>query len=123
VSAFSWGEKVQVSVLEAGAGHSRMQIASGGKTILGSATTHGKNRKNVQDIISGTSRELELHGEEWTRELPPTPDVRSGVTNNSLKPGQPDMEARLARLKDLHTKELISDEDFESQKRAILNEL
>lgn len=122
VSALSWGEKAQVSVLDASAGRSRMQIASGGKTIMGSATTHGKNRKNVQNIISGTSKELELHGDEWTRELAASSGVGSGATEIP-KAEQPDVEARLTQLKDLHAKGLISDQDLESRKAAILNEL
>jgi hypothetical protein len=120
-SAWSWGEKVQLSVLDAGPGRSRLQIASGGKTIMGSATTHSKNRKNVQNIISATSKELELHGDEWTRELAPTPPPPPPPPPPTL--GQSDIETRLAHLKDLHTKGLISDEDFESRKISILDDL
>lgn len=118
VSAMSWGERVQVSVLEAGAGHSHMQIASGGKTLLGSATTHGKNRKNVQNIISATSKELEAHGAEWTSKLAPTAHGKSGVEAEG-----PSIETRLTQLSELRAKALISDEDFESRKAAILSEL
>jgi hypothetical protein len=122
-SAFSWGEKVQVSVLDAGPERSRMQIASAGKTIAGSATAHGKNRKNVQNIISATSNELGAHGEEWTRELAP-PTAPDGLTEaTSAQPGKPTIEARLTQLTELHAKGLISDEEFESRRAAILNEL
>jgi hypothetical protein len=121
-SAFSWGEKVQVSVLDAGPGRSRMQIASAGKTLAGSATTHGKNRKNVQSIISAASKELEAHGQEWARELAPAATDAGGDANSSGS-DKPNLETRLTQLTDLHAKGLISDEDFESRKAAILNEL
>jgi hypothetical protein len=64
LSAFSWGEKVTVSVHEAEQGRSRLQIASAAKTIAASATTHGRNRENVERIIGGTTKVLQEHGEQ-----------------------------------------------------------
>jgi hypothetical protein len=117
-SAFSWGEKVSVSVLEAGPGRSRVQIGSAAKTIAGSATTHGRNRKNIQQLISGTSRILEEHGNEWAETAPnrasPTADV---------SPADADPETRLRTLSDLQAKGLISDEEYATRRTEILRDI
>ena len=112
-SAFSWGEKVSVSVFEAGPDRSRVQIGSATKTIAGSATAHGKNRKNVERIISATSQVLEQHGKEWAQK----PDEKQAPS-----PGT-DIEDRLQRLSDLQAKGLISDDEYAERRAEILGEI
>ena len=51
MSAFSWGEKVSISVAGNGANAAVASVQSAARTIFGSATTHGKNRANVREII------------------------------------------------------------------------
>jgi hypothetical protein len=118
VSAFSWGEKVLVSVLDAGSGRSRVQIGSAAKTIMGSATTHGKNRKNVQRIISATSKVLEQHGSEWSLASPE--EVETG--GHAVAP-EVDSEARLRKLDSLRGKSLVTEDKYAARKAEILSEL
>ena len=91
-SAFLGGERVGVSVLDAGSGRSRVQITSGGRTVFGSGTTRGRNRKNVEEIISATSEALGAHGERWAQDLV----LESGDQATST-----DLAARLSRLEDI----------------------
>jgi hypothetical protein len=113
MSALSWGEKVTISVLDGGPGRSRVQIASGAKTIAGSATTHGRNRKNVQQIISAASHVLEQKGALWTQEmgLAPIPEAI---------PAQRSVADELQKLAELHAGGLLSLDEFESQKQRLL---
>jgi hypothetical protein len=104
-SAFSWGEKVSISVFEAGPTRSRVQVDSAAKTILGSATTHGKNRKNIEKIIAAASRILEQHG-----------------GDSSLDPAA-NVEERLRRLSDLQSKGLVTDEEYAERRAEILKEV
>jgi hypothetical protein len=107
MSAFSWGEKVAISVLEAGPSRSRVQIGSAAKTIFGSGTTHGKNRKNVQRIIAATSEVLEQHRNE-----------------SSAEPGSgADVEERLRRLADLRARGVVSDTEYAERRAQILSEI
>lgn len=116
MSAFSWGEKVSLSVQDAAPGKSRMAIQSGAKTILGSATTHGRNRKNVEAIISTTSDILERSGQDWTSELAPIAPPAGGGEGSTI-------QERLTKLTDLRERGLITDHDFEERKKSILDEI
>lgn len=115
-SMFSWGEKVTVSVSEVAAQRAAMRIASGAKTIMGSATTHGKNRKNVEQIIRATSDLLDENGAAWTKEL--------GIALPAASQPEPQsIEERLRQLTTLQEQGLINQEEFETRKQAILSEL
>lgn len=109
-SAFSWGEKVTVSVLESGPARSRVQIASAAKTIAGSATTHGRNRKNVEHIIRATASVLEQHGELWAKDL--------GVAPSQGPPQSTADEIR--KLADLHQAGVLTADEFAAQKQKLL---
>ena len=113
-SAFLGGERVGVSVLDAGSGRSRVQIASGAKTVFGSASTRGRSRKNVEEIISATSNVLGTHGEKWTQQLV----LESG---DRAKPA--DVEARLSRLEDIYANSLITEAEYRQRREAILRYL
>ena len=114
VSAMSWGEKVTVSVSEVTGSRSRLAVASGAKTILGSATTHGKNRKNIEKIIDETSKVLEQHGGDWTQEM--------GLA--VAKVGLPDQPASAAdeikKLAELRDAGVVTPEEFEAKKSQLL---
>ena len=61
VSLFSWGENIPIQLSDAGEGQTRLQITSSPKTgsMGGGAFDLGKNRKNIEAIISATSRTLQ----------------------------------------------------------------
>jgi hypothetical protein len=115
-SALSWGERVSLSVLEAGPGRSRLQIGSAAKTVLGT-TTHVRNRKNLERFISGISRVLEQHGVEWTAELGPS------SPSAMPRPDSEDVGSRLSKLDDLKAKGLITDKEHQARREAILGEI
>ena len=48
LSAFSWGEKVTITVTGNGPETAVVSVQSGAKSVFGSATTHGKNRENIK---------------------------------------------------------------------------
>ena len=113
-SAFLGGERVGVSVLDAGSGRSRVQIASGAKTVFGSASTRGRSRKNVEEIISATSKVLGAHGEKWTQEL---------VLESGDRATPAAVEARLSRLEDIYANSLITEAEYRLRRETILRYL
>ena len=113
-SAFLGGERVGVSVLDAGSGRSRVEITSGGRTVFGSATTHGRDGKNVEEIISATSKALGAHGERWVQEL----ELESGDKATST-----DVAAILSRLEDIYANSLITEAEYRQRREVILRYL
>lgn len=113
MSAFSWGEKVTITVLSSGTNGAVVQVASGAKTIFGSGTSHGKNKQNVSNIISQTSKVLQAFGEQWAK------DMCQDVKEPELVQGSvADELIKLALLKD---NGILSEAEFEGQKQRILS--
>ena len=116
MSAFSWGEKVAVSVTEKSPNTATISVQSGAKTILGSGTTHGKNRENVKLIINQTSKILTENGALWCQELGidlNASPVSSGAATLSVA----DELMKLALLRD---QGILSPDEFATQKGRIL---
>lgn len=61
VSLFSWGENIPIQLIEVGENKTRVQITSSPKTgiMFGGAFDMGKNRKNIEKILSATSQILQ----------------------------------------------------------------
>ena len=61
VSLFSWGENITIQLLEVSENKTRIQITSSPKTgiMFGGAFDMGKNRKNIENILSATSQILQ----------------------------------------------------------------
>ncbi len=114
ISALSWGEKVTVSIFETAPWRTRLEVASAAKTIFGSATTHGKNRKNIQKIIAATATALEIHGDQWAAEM--------GIPPAQTQAGQavPSVADELRKLGELRDQGLLTEEEFSSQKLRLL---
>jgi hypothetical protein len=108
MSAFSWGEKVSVTVSSKDGETAVISVGSGAKTIFGSATAHGKNRENVRQILVATSEVLGRRGAQWRAEMPVAPSVRSSVADELMK---------LAALRD---QGVLTVEEFSAQKQALL---
>lgn len=113
MSAFSWGEKVSISITGNGADAAVVSVQSGAKTIFGSATTHGKNRKNVRHIIQRTSELLAQHASEWQKEMRLEPQAPIPSSTRSIA----DEILKLAALRD---QGLLSPEEFNGQKARLL---
>lgn len=60
VTLWSWGENIPIQLIELSENKTRVQITSSPKTgiLLGGALDMGKNRKNIENILSATSRIL-----------------------------------------------------------------
>lgn len=61
VSLFSWGENIPIQVIEVSENKTKVQITSSPKTgvMFGGAFDMGKNRKNIEKILSTTSQILQ----------------------------------------------------------------
>ena len=61
VSLFSWGENIPIQVIEISENKTRIQITSSPKTgiMFGGAFDMGKNRKNIELILTTTSQILQ----------------------------------------------------------------
>jgi hypothetical protein len=115
MSAFSWGEKVSIVVTGNGPSAAIVSVQSGAKTIFGSATTHGKNRENVKEVIRRTSELLVQHGSEWLNEM--------GLQQQaSAPPTQPTQSVadELVKLAALRDQGLLTPEEFNGQKARLL---
>ena len=115
VSAFSWGERVSVSVIEKSQNTAVISVRSGAKTIFGSDTAHGKNRENVKLIINQTSKLLSEHGLKWTEELGLSPSVMHAVS------GSASIADELIKLASLRDQGILTQEEFALQKSRILS--
>lgn len=60
VSLYSWGENIPIQLIEISEKRTKVQITSSPKTgiMFGGAFDMGKNRKNIENILSSTSRIL-----------------------------------------------------------------
>ena len=61
VSLFSWGENITIQLSEISENKTKIQIISSPKTgmMFGGGFDMGKNRKNIEDILSTTSQMLQ----------------------------------------------------------------
>ena len=61
ISLFSWGENIPIQLMEIGENKTKIQITSSPKTgiMFGGAFDMGKNRKNIENILSATSQILQ----------------------------------------------------------------
>jgi hypothetical protein len=61
VSLFSWGENIPIQLIEVSENKTKIQITSSPKTgvMFGGAFDMGKNRKNIENILSTTSKILQ----------------------------------------------------------------
>jgi hypothetical protein len=113
MSAFSWGEKISVSASGSGDQSAVVSVQSAAKTIFGSATVHGKNRRNVRDIIEQTSKILTAKGEGWRRDL--GLDASHKATSGSIVED-------LAKLAALRNEGLLDEAEFVAAKARLLSE-
>lgn len=108
MSLFSWGESIHIAISESNNG-TLIQISSAPKVgSYGMANLDmGKNRKNIERIISKTSEILKLK----------TPIDKNNKLNNET------IKERLLKLKKLLDNNLIDEDDYNKRKEAILSEI
>lgn len=111
ISLFTWGENIPITVTEISFGRTRVSITSTPKTglLLGGAFDFGKNRRNIESIITATSKLL-------SRRPPVKIDTQP-------PPAHIDPVQRMEQLKQLLKNELITEEEFERKKTEIVNSI
>lgn len=107
VSLASWGENISVQLISLAPTQTKLQVLSTPKTgiMFGGANDFGKNRINIEKIISAVSKELS----NMPQEVGPTQQ-----TSTTSKADE------LLKLKELKDSGILSEEEFESEKKKIL---
>jgi len=86
VSLYSWGENIPIQLSEISENRTKVQITSSPKTgiMFGGAFDMGKNRKNIENILSSTSQILSSESETNTSEIKQTNNLQqtNSQTNN-----------------------------------------
>src|SRR5215203_2648264 len=110
MSLMSWGETIPISVAEISPGRTRVSVTSTPKTglLFGGAFDGGKNRRNIEAILSALSDELSAK---------PPADVRSPAPDSN------DQTSRFIKLRRLFEEGLITEDEFNTRKKEILAEM
>ena len=118
VSAMSWGENVKASVISSGPWSAQVSVVSAGKTIMGSATTHGKNQRNVSAPIRTTATVLDRNDEKWVKELGLTTPAPQGAAAPAAPLSKADGLKKLAEHRD---QGILTEDKFAAEKARILS--
>lgn len=107
VSLFSWGENITVTIKETSDGMSEINALSTPKTgmMLGGSMDMGKNRKNLNIIMSYLSEELK----KYTK-------VNPNSNSNSITD-------KIKQLSTLKEEGLITEEEYINKKQELLSQL
>jgi len=107
VSLASWGENIPVQLLEIAPTRTQMKVMSSPKTgiMFGGAMDLGKNRRNIEKIISAVSDVLSTKPAEVEK-----PKLASTVSTTD----------ELIKLKSLLDSGVLSQEEFDEQKKKVL---
>lgn len=108
VTLFSWGEDIPISVIEISPGRTKVSVTSTPKTglMFGGAMDFGKNRQNIENILSATSTILS----------------NTSLTSHQTKLKSGSAFDRLTKLNELLEKNLITTAEFENLKNEILDD-
>lgn len=109
VSLASWGENIPVQLIEVAPTRTQMKVMSSPKTgiMFGGAMDLGKNRRNIEKIISAVSSVLAARPSEAEKTTP------MGIMST------PD---ELIKLKSLLDSGVLSQSEFDEQKRRLLSQ-
>lgn len=107
VSLASWGENIPVQLIRIAPTRTQMKVLSTPKTgvMFGGAMDFGKNRRNIEKIISAVSTVLSAKPSEKEISLNASSDVD-----------------KLVKLKDLLDSKVITLEEFNEQKNRLLHQ-
>lgn len=109
VSLASWGENISVQLIQLSPARTQMKVLSTPKTgiMFGGAADFGKNRQNINKIIAAVSKTLASK----------TPETDPGSINNQVS-----IADELTKLKTLYDQGILSQEEFEAQKKKCLDQ-
>lgn len=107
VTLWSWGENIPIQLTELSATKTKVQITSSPKTgvMFGGAFDMGKNRKNIERILSETSKTLSTL----------TPEENIETTTNNLS-----IADEIQKLKKLFDDGVLTEAEFNTQKTKLL---
>ena len=109
ITLWSFGEAILIQLSSPADGNTKVQITSGSKFgVLTDLFDMGKNRKNVERILSGTSAILSQV----------SPSASHSQTNSSSKNSVAD---EIQKLKKLFDDGVLTKEEFLQQKTRLLN--
>jgi len=108
VTLWSWGENIPIQLTSISETKTKLQITSSPKTgiMFGGAFDMGKNRKNIEKIISETSQILST--------LPPEVQIEKETTSTSS------IADEIQKLKGLLDSGVLTEEEFSQQKAKLL---
>ncbi|MGE9314237.1 SHOCT domain-containing protein [Niabella sp. CJ426] len=108
VSLFSWGENIPIQLLAVSSATTKVQITSTPKTgiMFGGAFDMGKNRNNIEKILTGTSRILSTL----------QPEEQHSDPARSLS-----VADEIQKLRKLQEEGILTAEEFNQQKTKLLN--
>lgn len=104
ISFVSWGENITISIIAEPNGTSSISISSGTKT--GTPFDFGKNNKNINEIMDAFSKQLKNY-----KQI--TPKDSSGNAQVSVA-------EELEKLASLKEKGILSQQEFDAQKKKLL---
>ncbi|MFA6667611.1 MAG: SHOCT domain-containing protein [Bacilli bacterium] len=108
VTIWSWGENIPIQLISISRTKTKVQITSTPKTgiMFGGAFDMGKNRKNIEKILSETSEVLSTL----------QPEVQSQEETNTVS-----VADEIQKLKKLLDDGILTEEEFNRQKVKLLN--
>lgn len=108
VTLWSWGENIPIQLTSISETKTKLQITSSPKTgvMFGGAFDMGKNRKNIEKIISETSQILST--------LPPEIQIEKEINSASS------VADEIQKLKGLLDSGVLTEEEFSHQKAKLL---
>lgn len=86
VSLYSWGENIPIQLIEISENRTKVQITSSPKTgiMFGGAFDMGKNRKNIENILSNTSKILSSENKQTDNILSTNKQTNNFQTTQNL---------------------------------------
>ena len=108
VTLWSWGENIPIQLTSISETKTKVQITSAPKTgaMFGGAFDMGKNRKNIERILSETSKILSTF----------QPEIQQEKIKNEIS-----IADEIQKLKILFDDGILTEDEFKQQKSKLLN--
>jgi len=117
MSAFSYGENVDLSVVSIGPWQCQLKVASSAKVAF-NITAGGSNQKNYRDLVQATANVLERNGLAWAEQM----GLGSPGSDNAVPSSSPASVAdEMKKLLELLELGALTQEEFTQQKSRLLN--
>lgn len=117
ISFRTWGEHIPITLTEVTSERTHVSVSSSSKIgALGGVWDWGKNKENIERILTEASRQLRAH--------PPNPTKRNlGPPQTPALKAADDVAVRLTKLKSLFEQELVTAAEYDARKAEILKDI